>query len=176
MTLVVLSLQWLFVGDCGPSATSVKAAPNRAVSLIVTTIRQVQRMGAGDRRSGNAAVKRINKAIFPAARNVGRRLPWFTLYHWAEGTLYECRTIDGMPGGCCRRLYNASVWLIESGRLQRLPDRDIHIIPYHVQLKTDRSRDDMPGREDESDKILTTERQKSFIRGIVRDMFAPLPV
>jgi hypothetical protein len=80
-------------------------------------------------------MKRINKAALLMVRKVAYRGHFLRPYYWADRKLFELRTVYVMPLLYYRWLYQWCMWLIASNRFQRLADRAIHTIPYHVRFK-----------------------------------------
>lgn len=78
-------------------------------------------------------MKRMKKALLLPIRSMAYSRKYLRLFYWADIRLYEMRTVCVMPRWYYCWLYNASMSLINAGRLKRLANRMIHTIPYHLR-------------------------------------------
>jgi len=80
-------------------------------------------------------MKRMKKAVLLPVRNMAYHWNRLRLYYWADRKLYELRAVCVMPSWYYHWLYHACVWLVAFRKFQRLADRAIHTIPYHVRFE-----------------------------------------
>jgi hypothetical protein len=80
-------------------------------------------------------MQRLHKAVLLQLRNLAYQWKLLRLYYWADMKVYELRTVCVLPNWYYRRLYHACVWLIGLRKFQRLANRAIHSIPFHVRFE-----------------------------------------
>lgn len=80
-------------------------------------------------------VKRLGKAILLPLRRLAFRCKFSKLYYWSEGKLDSLCSVYVLPFWYYRRLYHACMWLAAIRPFQRVADRAIHTIPYHVRFE-----------------------------------------
>jgi hypothetical protein len=80
-------------------------------------------------------MKRIKKATLLIARNISYRCNFLRLYYWAEEELLELRSVSLMPQFYYRWLFQTSMRLVRHDHFQRLADKAIHTIPYHIRFE-----------------------------------------
>ena len=79
--------------------------------------------------------KRLSKAALLPLRRIAYRWKFTQLYYWSERKLDDLRAVDVMPFWYYRRLYRTCMWLVAIRQFQRIADRAIHTIPYHVRFE-----------------------------------------
>jgi hypothetical protein len=79
-------------------------------------------------------MRRLKKAMLLPTRRLAYRWNLLPLYYWAERELFELRSIDVMPEFYYRWLFRFSMRIVHIDRFQRLAEKLIHTIPYHVRF------------------------------------------
>lgn len=79
-------------------------------------------------------MKRIKKATLLIIRNRAYRWNFLRTYYWADGRLSELSHFTLMPHFYYRCLFSISMKLVDFNKFQRLADKAIHTIPYHVRF------------------------------------------
>jgi hypothetical protein len=80
-------------------------------------------------------MNRLKKAALLPVRRISYRMRFSRLYYWSEKGLYPLRAVNVMPKFYYRWLYRLCVWMVDFRRFQRLADKAIHTIPYHIRFK-----------------------------------------
>jgi hypothetical protein len=80
-------------------------------------------------------MKRIKKATLLMTRSIAYRYNFLRLYYWAEEELLELQSVSLMPRFYYRWLFQTAMRLVEYHRFQRLADKAIHTIPYHIRFE-----------------------------------------
>ena len=80
-------------------------------------------------------MKRIKKATLLIARSISYRYNFLKLYYWAEVELVELQSVSLMPQLYYRWLFQTSMRLVKYNQFQRLADKAIHSIPYHIRFE-----------------------------------------
>lgn len=79
--------------------------------------------------------KRLSKAFLLGIRRLSYRHKFTKLYYWSESKLDNLRAVYVMPFWYYRRLYHTCMWLVAIRPFQRVADKAIHTIPYHVRFE-----------------------------------------
>jgi hypothetical protein len=79
-------------------------------------------------------MKRIKKATLLIARRITYRYNFLRLYYWTEQELLELQSVSLMPQFYYRWLFQTSMRLVKYNHFQRLADKAIHTIPFHIRF------------------------------------------
>lgn len=80
-------------------------------------------------------MKRVEKAILPAVRDLAYKLKNDRVYYWTDSRLREISSVEVMPRFYYRWLHHTCLRMAEFSALQRLADRIIHTIPLRVRFE-----------------------------------------
>ena len=80
-------------------------------------------------------MKRLKKAILIPMRTLAYRFNRLRLYYWADGLLYELRSVNVMPTFYYTHLFKLCMKMAKTTRFRRLADKVIHTIPYQIRHK-----------------------------------------
>ena len=80
-------------------------------------------------------IQRLSKAALLPVRRLAHQKKWTALYYWSDHKLEPLRAVYILPLWYYRRLYQACMWLVAVQHMQKLADRAIHTIPYHIRFE-----------------------------------------